>query len=125
VDRVGNETLRIISHIVTEADDNATVQTIDKITDLINLAKKLKRKTRALLYERDEKGNATGYLVRKLNHGIHNKDYDEFMVALNRAISAKYNIHLEDDNRRAPEDNDARKEWQLARNEWFDIHSER
>ena len=125
VDRVGNETLRIISHIVTEADDNATVQTIDKITDLINLAKKLKRKTRALLYERDEKGNATGYLVRKLNHGIHNKDYDEFMVALNRAISAKYNIHLEDDNRRAPEDKDARKEWQLARNEWFDIHSER
>lgn len=53
------------------------------------------------LYEKDDKGLPTGYLVRRLNYGKFKKDYDEFM----RKLNAKYSTEeepLAPDNRIAP-----------------------
>ena len=65
------------------------------------LAKKLskiKKSQLELLYEKDSKGRTTGYLIRKRNYGQFYDDYNDFIVSLNRAISKKYGIKLDDNN---------------------------
>ena len=64
------------------------------------------------LYEYDNNGVTTGYLVRDLNFGQFEQDYNKFLEKLNKQISKKYGILLEPNNRLAPDnDEESRKEW--------------
>ena len=64
------------------------------------------------------------------NHSY--KDYDEFLIQLNRDINKKYKKQLEDngliipdDNRVAPDLPEARLEWSRRRNKWLAQRTER
>ena len=125
-DAVKDESIRLISHVVKKAKDIANDKTIDKAVEILEAQKKLKSKREiAKLYETDEKGRRTGYLIRKRNYGRFYKDYDDFLVKLNRTIAKKYDIALEDDNRIAPDHKEARVAWQKGKNEWLSLHCDR
>jgi hypothetical protein len=64
-------------------------------------------------------------MVRKVNYGLFLKDYNAEIERINDYISKKYNIALDPQNRVAPENPDARKEWNDMRNKWLGDNSER
>ena len=127
MDSSTSESLRVLSHIVNRALKKADVKVQNRTIELLELQNNLKSGESVLdLYEEDENGRTTGYLVRKLNYGRFYKDYDEELKRINSIISKKYNIILEDTNRTAPENNEqARREWNQMKNDWLATHCER
>jgi hypothetical protein len=78
------------------------------------------------LYEKDENGRTTQYLVRDLNYGKFHNNYHKFLKDLNKKISKKYGIILDPTNNIAPDDNEqAKVEWNEALNDWLDKNCER
>jgi len=75
-DASANDAVRAISYMINTALNKAQFATQDKETDLLKLQKNLKRGEKGWhLYETDENGNFTGYLVRDLNFGKFKRDY--------------------------------------------------
>lgn len=127
--------LRAISNMVTEANRKAELDMEPVIQKLIKLQKNLKIGESALqLYELDQDGKTTGYLVRKYNYGSFYKDYDKFLEQLNKKLN------LRPTNRVAPENKDEvdwvdydgktvkvtkRQYWNLERNKWLSEHCHR
>ena len=139
-DKADDNALRSLSYILNKAINASESATLDKATKLLNLQKNLAfGESVKDLYEFDENGITTGYLVRDLNFGQFENDYLNFLkgdkkakkgsvenIGLNLYISKKYGVILESDNRQPPEnDDDARKEWLHLQNEWLDKHCER
>lgn len=132
-DSVKNETIRLLAHMVGKVNRKADDKTLDKFIELYSLYKKIGRSSATLdFYETDERGRTTGYLIRKRNYGVFYKDYDEFLIQLNRDINKKYKKQLEDngliipdDNRVAPDLPEARLEWSRRRNKWLAQRTER
>ena len=125
-DKADDNALRSLSYIINKAINASESATLDKATKLLNLQKNLAfGESVKDLYEFDENGITTGYIVRDLNFGQFENDYLKFLkgdkkakkgsvenVGLNLYISKKYGIILESNNRQPPEnDDDARKEW--------------
>lgn len=127
VDKAGDNILRVLDFYIKKAINNTELQTDRKAAKLLNLHKNLKfGESTNDLYELYEDGITTGYLIRDLNFGQFEKDYNKFLNKLNKTISSKYGILLEVDNKQAPQQNeDARKEWLHEQNEWLDKHCER
>lgn len=127
--------LRAISNMVTEANRKAELDMEPVIQKLVKLQKNLKYGESALqLYELDQNGRTTGYIVRKHNYGAFYKDYDAFLQELNKTLK------LRPTNRVAPEDEDLidwkndegniekvtkRQYWNLERNRWLADHCHR
>ena len=127
--------LRAISNMVTEANRQAELDMEPVIQKLIKLQKNLKVGESALqLYELDQDGKTTGYLIRKYNYGAFYKDYDKFLEQLNKKLN------LRPTNRVAPENEDEidwvdydgktvkvtkRQYWNLERNKWLSEHCHR
>lgn len=142
IDRAKDNSLRVLFHLVNDAINKADIATFDKSVDLLNLKKGLSlTESVADLYEHDKNGKTTGYLVRDINFGQFEQDYNDFLrgydkksmfgktehvKGLNEIISEKYGILLETSNKQAPANNDeARKEWLMLQNDWLDKHCER
>lgn len=114
--------LKSLFHILNTATAVAEEEALSSIVPLIKLANGLDV---GKLYEK-QNGRYTGYLIRKYNYGKFNEEYSQFLKNLNKDISEKYNIVIEEDNTNAPQENEqARIEWHLRRNEWLDKHAER
>ena len=125
-DAVKDEAIRLMAHMVKRAKDIANDKTIDRCADILEAQKKLKSKREIRkMYELDSRGRRTGYLTRKRNYGQFYQDYDNFLVQLNRAISKKFNIPLDDNNRIAPDEKEARVAWQKCKNEWLSLNCDR
>lgn len=118
-DRANDHTLRAIEYLTSQALDRADMMTNTRTTSLNRLQAKLRPGEQLLCYERNRKGEFTGYLQRDRNFGQFYQDYDEFMVKLNR----KYG--LEDDNRKQPNDSSIREKWANERNAWLNKHCHR
>lgn len=127
VDKANDNGLRVLAHLVNDALHKSDRQTYEKSVDLLQLQKNLKLGESVKdLYEHDNNGITTGYIVRDLNFGQFEQDYNKFLEKLNKRISKKYGILLEPNNRRAPDnDEESRKEWLSLQNEWLDKHCER
>lgn len=126
-DKMQDSGIRTMSYLVTQAINKAEEDTYHKSTKLLKLQSNLKLGESVKdLYEVDDRGITTGYLVRDLNFGKFEKDYNEFLKSLNQKISKKYGVLLEPDCRIAPDINDdARREWLKLQNDWLDKHCER
>lgn len=126
-DSSANEIIRIISHLVTQANHKADVEASEKMLKLSQLAAKLQvGESLQDLYEVDENGLPTGRFVAELNYGSFQKADKANIVEVNRAINKKYNLKLNDDNRIPPKENaEAFKEWQKLRNDWKKKHTDR
>jgi hypothetical protein len=115
-----NESIRALSHIVKKALDAADDEALDRGINLLKVAKKLKFGEKVTdIYETDDKGRTTGYIVRDLNWGKFYNDYDKFMESLNEELG------LPKDNRVAPIDKEQLVKWNEARNKFLDEHCER
>lgn len=105
MDSASNEALRALSGIVNRALKRADDLVIDKTTKLLELQAELKANESVVdLYETDDKGFTTGYLIRKLNYGKFYKAYDEELRRINNVISEVTGKLLDKDNRVAPDD---------------------
>lgn len=127
VDKSSDKILHVLDFFVKRAINTTEIQTDKKASELLNLHKDLTRgESTNDLYEVDENGITTGYLIRDINFGQFENDYNKFLNKLNKSISSKYGILLEVDNKQAPKQNEeARKEWLHEQNEWLDKHCER
>lgn len=140
-DKTNDTAIRSLSYLINKSRSQIESATLDKANELLKLKKNLSLgESISDLYELDENGVTTGYIVRDLNFGQFENDYNKFLngdtkskdkgsiqqLGLNKYISKKYGILLESDNRIAPDTNDeARKEWLHLQNEWLDKHCER
>ena len=117
--------VRSITHLISKATNQAVSDALTPANNLLNLQAKLKHGHKSTdLYERDDNGDFTGNLVRKLNYGKFRRDYKKFLKQLN----AKYSTEdepLAPDNTVPPQNELNRKAWALERNEWLSAHCER
>lgn len=117
--------VRALSYIVSKAISSAEVATNNKVAELQMLQHSLKSgESVRQLYELDENGLPTGYLVRKLNYGKFKNDYNHFMEQLNSKYSTK-DEPLDPGNRIPPTNKENRIKWQIERNEWLSAHCHR
>lgn len=105
MDSASNNALRALSSIVNRALKKADNAVIDKTVKLLELQAALKRGESVVdLYETDDKGFTSGYLIRKLNYGKFYKAYDNQLIHINKVISEVSNLKIAQDNRVAPND---------------------
>lgn len=110
MDNASNDALRALSSIVNRALKRADNMVIDKATELLKLQSELKYGESVLdLYEVDDKGFTTGYIVRRLNYGKFHKNYENELIRINKLFNSTFkNVTgyklLEEDNRVAPQD---------------------
>lgn len=118
-DSSSSPVVRSLAYILGKAKDQAEHESLEAMSDILDAAKGL---TLSKVYEKTKSG-FSGYLIRRLNYGQFYQDYDKEMKQINRKISKKYKIVLEDDNRMAPQLEAARIEWHTLRNDWLDKHA--
>ena len=110
MDSASNEALRALSGIVNRALKKADTAVINKTTKLLELQAALKMNESVVdLYETDDNGLTTQYLIRKLNYGKFYKAYDNELIRINRLFNDVFNnINgykiIEEDSRVAPQD---------------------
>lgn len=119
MDSSTNEGVRILAKMLENANNAAHSKTLRVAGDLVEAVKKLKHGESVKDIYETYKGKATGYAVRRVNMGHFLDDYDKFMANLNK----KYG--LDPENRRTPDDNSIRADWNKERNEWLAEHCER
>lgn len=125
-DSINNEAIKTLSHLISNVNDKVDESVFDTCVPLLKAQKDLKLGERVTdIYERDDKGRFTGYIVRKLNYGKFYKDYDDFLIKLNKDISDKYGIELDSSNRVAPDIDGAMQEFNKRRTKWLSDHCER
>lgn len=145
MDSASNNALRALSGIVNRALKRADDAVIDKTTKLLELQAALKTGESVVdLYEVDDKGFTTGYLIRKLNYGKFYKAYDNELKRINDVISKATGKIIEADSRVAPDDDtklssdkvaelglstntewSVRQAWNELRNKWLNDNCER
>lgn len=118
-DSSSSPVVRSLAYILGKAKDQAEHESLEAMSDILDAAKGL---TLSKIYEKTKSG-FSGYLIRRLNYGQFYQDYDNEMIRINRKISKKYHIVLSDDNRIAPQLEEARVEWHMLRNDWLDKHA--
>ena len=113
----------MLNNALVSADNKVT----DRASEIMKIISKINPHDIKLLYEFDEKGRTTGYLVRDRNFGKMYKDYDEEIQRINQIIKDKYNLTNLDVklNRTAPYQEDARIEWNQMVNAWKAKYTER
>lgn len=111
-DASANDAVRALSFIINQALQTAQFKTTDKETDLLQLQKNLQKGEKGWhLYETDENGNFTGYLIRDLNFGRFRRDYNNMIKSLNQDLIDLFGLAtLGLDNRVAPDGEAGKRE---------------
>lgn len=121
--KCNNDAVRTLVYMVNKAMNQADRDTqvmaakLQKLQDNLSILNKEKTSD---LYELDDEGNATGYLVRKYNYGLFYKDYNNFIIQLN----TKYQ-RTDITSKVPPEDDEIRKKWSKEKNDWLGKHCHR
>ena len=116
MDSASNNALRALSSIVNRALKRADNAVIDKTVKLLELQKALKHGESVVdLYETDDNGLTSGYLIRKLNYGKFYKAYDNELIRINKLVSEVSRLKIEQDNRVAPNDDTILKPEQIKK----------
>lgn len=104
MDSASNKALNALYSMVNRALQKADDQVMDRGITLLECKANLKRGESVLdLYETDEHGLTTGYLIRKLFYGKFYKAYDNELKRINKVISDALGIKIEDKERIAPQ----------------------
>lgn len=112
--------IRSIVYLINKALQKTKKQVQPVATNLLKLKANLASGESVLdLYEVDDQGRTTQFLVRDLNFGKFYNDYREFQEKLNE----KYK--LPKGNRLAPSDPEIRRKYNIDKNKWLSDHCER
>lgn len=139
-DASANEAVRALSYIINKALNKAQFDAQDKGEELLKLQDALKKGEKGWhLYETDENGDFTGYLIRDLNFGRFYKDYDNEIKRINKILIKEFGLTtLAEDNRVSPDGEDGRRTAEIngeiitakeffekEKNKWLNTHAER
>ena len=136
-DKVKDEGIRAITYLVNKAINTSQREEAKKRNQIAKAINGLGITEKVLdIYEKDERGRTTQYVIRDLNYGKFQNDYNQFLKQINKEISEKYGILLEPDNFQAPDERiegvdksgnktDSHQEWNDRVNEWLDTHCNR
>ena len=136
-DKVKDEGIRAITYLVNKAINTSQREEAKKRNQIAKAINGLSITEKVLdIYEKDERGRTTQYVIRDLNYGKFQNDYNQFLKQINKEISEKYGILLEPDNFQAPDERiegvdksgnktDSHQEWNDRVNEWLDTHCNR
>lgn len=118
-DKINNDSIKTIFYLINKAEEETnrnTYQVIRKLEDLLSKAGKYNQR---MLFEVDDDGNTTGYIVRARNYGKFEKNYANAM----KKIASELGVDLTDI--KAPENRQLRIEYNKRRNEWLSKHTDR
>ena len=120
-----DDALRALGYLVRKANRTADTDTYETIIPLLEGLDKLNKDLSLEdFYEKNGK-NTTGYLVREFNYGKFYDDYADKMAEINAYINKKYGLNLLLNNRTAPDQEDARREFNDLRNAWLEQNCHR
>ena len=124
-DKSSDVMIRAAAHLIKNASDIATSESMKRIVKLSSVAQRLKHGHKITdIYEKDDENLPTGNLVRKYNYGKFRKDKAKFLKQLN----AKYSTEeepLAPDNVKQPHNKQYRAAWAKEYNAWMDAHGNR
>lgn len=116
-DKVNDKALKTLYQLVQEAENNKALRVYEKAIKLNGIAKGVS--SFKDLYEVDDNGKTTGYLVRDKQYGKFHKQYNDFLNKLRIQFGMTPNDQMQS------EDPEIRKEFAKAKNEWLSHRVER
>ena len=117
-DKINDEAIKSLYKIIQDAEDRINHKTFNKATKLMSLVKKAKNK-QSVLFEVDDDGKPTGYIVRDKNYGKFHNNYKKELEAI------KKDLGINPGELGLPENKDLRKEYNRRRNKWLSENCER
>lgn len=116
INNANDEALRAVYHVVSNVKNDVERATFDHGKQLSNLPYRLGEQL--ALFEVDDAGKKTGYLVRDKNYGKFKRDYEEFLTKLRD----EYGLERYD---QIPLNNEDFISYNQKKNEWLTKHAER
>jgi hypothetical protein len=77
-DRINDEAIKSLFNILQNTENSINEVVFQKANELNKLLKVAGNRNQKLLFEVDENGNTTGYIIRDLNYGRFYKDLKQF-----------------------------------------------
>lgn len=117
-DRINDNALKTMYNMLQDTEDIIRHNTLTVGKKLINLLSKANYSQKDL-FEVDENGLPTGYIIRDLLYGKMHKEYKQFLEDLRNRLGISANeLSL-------PENRDIRIQYNIERNKWLSQHVER
>jgi len=91
-DKINNDAIKTIFYLINKAENETNKNTYAVISRLEDLLSKAGKYNQRKLFEVDDDGNTTGYIVRARNYGKFEKNYAEAM----KKIASELGIDLTD-----------------------------
>lgn len=117
-DKINDEAIKSLYKIIQDAEDKVNHATFNKATKLLKLLKNAGNK-QYKLFEVDDNGKPTGYIIRDKNYG---KFHNNYKAELERI---KKQLGLNPGELGLPENKDLRKQYNKLRNKWLSENCER
>lgn len=118
-DKIKDECIKTIFYLINQAEEKTKKDVYAVTVRFEELLKKINKSDQLKLFEVDDNGNATGYLVRARNYGKFEQNYQKAMndICMDLGIDITQ-ISL-------PENRAIRIQYNNRRNEWLSKHTER
>lgn len=118
-DRINDDAIKSLFNILQNTENSINEVTFQKANELNKLLKVAGNKNQRLLFEVDENGNTTGYIIRDLNYGRFYNDLKKFKQDLQKEFGVDHQTL------QLPENTATRVEYNRRLNKWLSEHCER
>ena len=118
LDKMNDEALRGLFKLVQDTENIIDNNTSVVARKLLSLAKKAGNRQKAL-YELDDNGKPTGFIIRDRKYGKMRKDYREALKKIRKDLG------INENDLGLPENREIRVEYNRRKNEWLNKHVER
>lgn len=117
-DKIADEAIKVMFHMMQQTENKINDATFEVANRLLNLAKKAGNRQK-VLFEVDDNGKPTGYIIRERNYGKFHNAYKKEMEKI------RLELGLSPKELTLPENREVRIQYQKRRNEWLSKHCER
>lgn len=117
-DKINDEAIKSLYQIMQNSEDRINHKTFNKATKLLRMLKNAGGRQQGL-FELDDNGKPTGYIIRSKNYGKFHNKYKAELEAI------KKDLGLNPGEIGLPENKDLRKEYNRRRNKWLSENCER
>lgn len=118
-DKIKDNCIKTIFYLMNQAEEKTNKDVFAVASKLTKLLEKAGKSNQLKLFEVDDDGNATGYLVRARNYGKFEQDYKKAMDEICMQLG------LDITQMSLPENRTIRIQYNKLRNEWLSKHVER
>ena len=117
-DKIADEAIKVMFHMMQQTENKINDATFEVANRLLSLAKKAGNRQK-VLFEVDDNGKPTGYIIRERNYGKFHNAYKKEMEKI------RLELGLSPKELTLPENREVRIQYQKRRNEWLSKHCER